>query len=274
MSRKLPVFATVKASYANSWHYGPRILPYLVAIVVVLVAVVVGMALLGFSATVTGLVSSRTPSLLVAGIVVLFVVVWFAVVLPLQNSIQRLVYFGASGRVGLRFGPEEWMTVGALFKLMGAVALLLVVLLLPCGIIAGISYSVSGQVPPGLMLPMLVVVVLVYLWFSVRLYPILPAAAVGDRLTLRQSFALSKGNAWRIFLVFLLAVLPLVAIRELLVWLLGKGVVGSLVWLCVSLIILVVQSCSLALIYKHLKTAPTDALSAPSENGALPDPAI
>jgi hypothetical protein len=103
-----------------------------------------------------------------------------------------------------------WRMLGAL--LLGA--LILIALGIGCGVLIGLAaafgaklmahgYAIAAAVVLGL------VVVCAFFYVAFRLFFFLPAVVVAEeRIGLGRSWALGGGNFWRMFFVYLLAVIP------------------------------------------------------------------
>jgi|GEM_PF-6704774 len=187
---------------------------------------------------------------LIAGVALLAIAL---VMICVQTSFIRLAYFGANARMGLRFAAEERATVRAYFKLFLLQSIVIIALMLPCALLAWLAHVMTGgNMPPYLSVPLVLICGLLFLWVNGRVYPIWPAAAVGQSLTLREAYELSRGNGWRI----VLAVLPNLLLLGLLASLqkssLGAKPAVILLSVLLNIVILVTLSTALGSLYKHL----------------------
>ena len=121
--------------------------------------------------------------------------------LGLRQS-TTLIYFS--------LGAPVWRMLGAL--LLGT--LIMIALGIGCGVLIGLTaafgaklfvsgYAVAGAVVFGL------VIVCAFFYIAFRLFFFLPAVVVAEeRIGLGRSWELGGGNFWRMFFVYLLAVIP------------------------------------------------------------------
>lgn len=279
MAGKLPVFATVKASYGYLRRYGLRMLPYLIALVVIMGAIIAGAFVMGIGAAVLGVVTPNDPGhkqLFTAVTGLLSGSIMLLVFIPVQNSIQRLVAQGSEARVGLRYGSEEWRTLFVLLKLIGVIAAVLLLIAIPFGVITALTPGLSaGKNAHPVMVVYMLVAFICFIVLAIRFYPMMPAAAVGDRVSFREAMALTKGSFWRLIGVGICVVLPFVMLERIARHFLGEGVVGAFATFPISVLSLFLQSASYALVYQHLKSVRETTQMPPSlDDGVLPDPVI
>ena len=121
--------------------------------------------------------------------------------LGLKQS-TTLIYFS--------LGAPVWRMLGAL--LLGT--LIIIALAIGCGVLIGLTaafgaklfvhgYAVAGAVVLGL------IIVCAFFYVGFRLFFFLPAVVVAEeRIGLGRSWELGRGNFWRMFFVYLLAVIP------------------------------------------------------------------
>ncbi len=145
----------------------------------------------------------------------------------------RYVLLGREG--ALRFGVAQfngmfWRTAGYGLAVLLIVLVVLVGMSIGLGLLAGLI-SVLFSTTAG-MLVTIVIVVLVLVIYAVplalvaRLSLPFPAFALGQRLSLRQSWSLTKGSAWRMVGAFLTAGLPVSLIAYALYFGLLYGLLG------------------------------------------------
>lgn len=121
--------------------------------------------------------------------------------LGLKRS-TTLIYFS--------LGAPVWRMLAALF--LGA--MIMIALAIGCGVLIGLvaafgaklfahGYAVAGAVVLGL------VIVCAFVYIAFRLFFFLPAVVVAEeRIGLGRSWELGGGNFWRMFFIYLLAVIP------------------------------------------------------------------
>lgn len=84
--------------------------------------------------------------------------------------------------------------------------------------------SLFAVVPPFFLLLMIPVYALMC-----RLWLMIPGASVGEKFFISRAFALSKGHTWKMFLSYLMIILPAMAICLFIVFgLFGAGTVGGI----------------------------------------------
>jgi len=257
MAGKLPVFATVKTSYGCLRRYGLRMLPYLIALVVVKGASLVGkMLIIAGMAIMMKLSPGDVEAMRVLSTVVgiLAFLAIMSVLTPIQTSMQRLVVSGETARVGLGYGDEEWLTVRAYFKVFGFIA----AATLPVGgviflVVFIYKWMISSVIPEYVIFSVFILLFFFFLYWVIKLYPVLPAAALGERVTLRESRQLVKGQFWRLLGVGICITLPFSILVKIVTKLCGDGLVGELVASPVWAVATVLQAASYALVYQHLK---------------------
>jgi hypothetical protein len=139
----------------------------------------------------------------------------------------------------LRFGPAEfngmfWRTTG---YGLAVVAIGLVLLFLAAvagaitgGVIAAALGMVIGQAAMVVMLPVMLVVYALPLAVMVRLSLPFPAIALGQRLSLRESWSRTKGATWRIVGAMAAIGLPAALAGYALQWGLFYGLFGLNMW--------------------------------------------
>lgn len=219
MSEKLPVFATVGEAFRCTRKYSLRMLPYMVAVGVIWIAIGISVFLI----VTTSIVFQKgmpTPSDAFTPFMpfipffgFLVEVGLFAVLLPVITSFQRLVLQGSDARVGFAYRREEWLTVGAVLRLILAYILGMIGMTVVIALIGALAAAIKA-----LWLIALVGVPLFFICFItyLRLILMLPAAAVGDRLSLKAAYRLTRGNIWPYFATLMLVML-VTAIPQMIV---------------------------------------------------------
>lgn len=124
--------------------------------------------------------------------------------LPLVTGAHRIVLLKGRGRTGWGLHREEWWYLLATLKISGLVALAVIVFsLLP--LLAAAAGRAFGAAPPSMPVAGIFVVAALFLFLisvlSCRYLLILPAAAIGTKLSLRGSKDLMRHNVWRLFLI-------------------------------------------------------------------------
>jgi len=279
MAGKLPVFATVKASYGYLGRYGLRMLPYLIALVVVKGTSLVGKMLIIAGMAIMMKLSPgdvQAMQVLSAVVGILAVLAIMSVLIPIQNSMQRLVVGGEAARISLGYGGEEWLTVRAYFKVFGFI----VAVMLPVGaaifsVVFIYKLMISTVVADYIVFSAFVFAFFFFVYWAIKLYPVIPAAALGERVTLRESRQLVKGQFWRFLGVGICIALPFSILVKIVTKLCGGGLVGELVASPVWAVATVLQAASYALVYQHLKTwrAASEGLSPLGEESPILSPA-
>lgn len=237
MPNKLPVFATVGEAFRCAGRYWRPLLPNMLAIA--------ALSFIGLPAMILPVVTHSFGLALVMG-TALFVALFLAFLL-LQTSAQRLACFGPTARVGFRFKIEERLFFLATLKLVLCLTLFLLIIGLPLLLFFNwLELRMEKSTAIILMLPFLVAGSAVLVWGTMRLVPILPAAAIGKRISLRQAFRVSRGNSLRIFVVFQLSSLPFVigqsVIEPVIRSLFQRYPVASLAILAVALLLASAQT--------------------------------
>jgi hypothetical protein len=130
------------------------------------------------------------------------------VAIPAATAWHRLIIIGVnhrSSRIEYSLSSEEGRYLGRSILL-----LLFVVLVVIVFVFFGVFLSDVSSELPGWASSQLAVVVFLMLWLLlvVHFLLVLPAAAVGDRVTFGESLRATRGNGWRLYLIYLLASLP------------------------------------------------------------------
>ena len=90
------------------------------------------------------------------------------------------------------------------FVFIWAIFKLWLVTIVPLFFSLFLAFMLFSKVP-GLLLVVGIISYLAFIFFSTRLLLILPAAATEQDISLKRIYMLSKGNFWKIFLIFILS---------------------------------------------------------------------
>lgn len=195
MTEKLPVFATLAEAIRCVRRYGGRVWPYVVGLSIIFLAIAVGCFLLGLGGALIGRMEGVSPHPWVGLIVFAAMTVFFLSMLPISNSLQRLVVQGPEARVGFAYGREEWLMLRTVLKVCLIAMGIMLAVMIPIVILLFTLTSAQPQFAAFAMLPLAVVM----MFLMVRWAPVFPAAANGRKMTLREGFRLTRGNGWRVF---------------------------------------------------------------------------
>lgn len=207
MAATLPVFATVGTAYRLVWRHAGRLAGIswpLMAVYVIQQMIVLYM---------------RRVDLVAGEQTVLAVFALFAFVLGISvtTSSYRLFVQGEGARVSLGFRREELLYLWALLRLF----LLYFAIILALGIVVTVvalafhstGHDVSFRALEGSLKVALVAVafvaILAIIYYLTQFVLILPAAALGQRMTLHEAARRAQGRAWRLWLAIILSVLPI-----------------------------------------------------------------
>jgi len=171
---------------------------------------------------------------------------------------HRFILIGdaPSGSFHLNFGRRE-----ARFLM---VSIFLFLLLLP-GMLLAIAGTALAQEQTqstiGSLLGFIgMLLILVSLYFFVRLSLLLPAAAVDDPIDARLVLERTRGNFWRLVAVFALVVLPIAVCVILLGSLMGSvpalAIVGAAAFAVISVFFAIVNVAVLSVVYRELVGPP------------------
>ena len=203
--RKLPVVATVSEVFGGSFLHFFNLLSIAWFPLALLLAMNIGVILLLPTATDPSNAGAFAGSIFAFQIASIFLYAMVAVVW------HRRVLLGEnpSGPIYFKIGKREIFFI--LYLLLITLFAVLIV-----GVAAGLAVAVLGglnleNATPGAIMSAGVVAVVGYVLFLyvyLRSALVLPAVAVGQKEPLRTSWAITKGNVWRLiggFLVILLA---------------------------------------------------------------------
>jgi|GEM_PF-2649443 len=268
MTEKLPVLSTIGEAWKSVKQHGRRMLPY-VGLLILLGLCMQGISFAsGFWDVMIDPERMKDFHPNGFGMLSMLLVELVAIIalIPTITSFQRLVVQGNEARVGLAYKREEWLVVRSAFTLFFSYIGLLVALL----ILEFITIALASALKAGWLAAILNIAGLIFLFVVVfRLTLMLPAAAVGDRLSLKACLRLSKSNSLRLFAVALLPLLPLIVsqlglevmiidfnhpggpkLMTLPTWV---WVSGGLVFSVIYFITMALTSAAWALAYRHLK---------------------
>ncbi len=221
--RKIPVWKTIAGGYSFAFGQLGTIIG-LIWLPMVIVAVVGYFVMAQYYAAMPSAVEQGDPA--AAGRAALIVIVWSLVSLLLWSMMYAAVTRQALGlRKGpalfsFQFGRTELRVFGAIVALVAIFAMFVAVYFLIARVVAGANPAL------GAGLGLIAIVYLGALMFvMVRLsFFLIPATIAEGRIGLARSWELSSGNFWRIVLIGLATLGPMLlvtAIAEILI--LGPG---------------------------------------------------
>ena len=231
--RRLPVWRIFKASYLALFRnlglaFRLAIVPYILGFLPIVVLAIF-----------TGGMMLDDPAILdsagVGGIALFYAatLVSSVAIIPMITAWHRLVILGhdhSNARLRYSIARSEWRYLLKLVMYFTIVLLLSIALIF--GVFAaGAALSVllatnsfgSTIASTGLIVGS-VLLYGYYIGLILRLCMVFPAAAVGTKLSFRDSWRLSKGNTWRLFFTFMIVLLP-TAVISILISLVVLGVV-------------------------------------------------
>jgi hypothetical protein len=168
---------------------------------------------------------------------------YFVFSLPFLTSAHRSVLQGERGRTGLRLDHEEWLFFLSMLRLIGVALLIAVILAVIVGVITALVLS-GHPGTGGILMLLSAITIVMYAAMGLivcRYMLILPAAAIGEWLTLGAAGRLLKGNLWRLF--FALAIIWVGA--RIVRWM--SLLLGGDLWILQAIILGVVYAISTAL---------------------------
>jgi hypothetical protein len=168
---------------------------------------------------------------------------YFLFSLPFLTSAHRSVLQGERGRTGLGFDHEEWLFFLSMLRLIGVALLSGVILSFAVGFIGVIALRGNpGNAGALVVLGAITIVMYAAVGLLVCRYMlVLPAAAIGEWLTLGAARRLLKGNLWRLF--FALAIIWVGA--RIIRW--TSMLLGGDLWIVQAILLGVVYAISTAL---------------------------
>ncbi|MEQ8267777.1 MAG: hypothetical protein RH982_11310 [Parvibaculum sp.] len=241
---KLDILATVREAYGGAWtHMGEMLrliwLPGLLYLATSVVSMYVDPA--------ENLLTSLLLNVVALFLWPIIAVIW-----------HRFILIGdaPSGRFHLHFGRRE-----ARFLM---VSIFLFLLLLPGLLLAMAGTTVAAEQPQsttGSLLGFIgMLLILVSVYFFVRLSLLLPAAAVDDPIDARLALERTRGNFWRMIVVFTLVVLPIALCVVLLASLMqampALALLGAAAFALVSIFFAIVNVAVLSVVYRELLGPP------------------
>jgi hypothetical protein len=235
MPEKLPVFATIGEAFELLEANGRRLL--LPGVLIALLGTVEQ----GMISTM-GLGSAHPETARFLYLVPVMLL-YFVFSLPFLTSAHRSVLQGERGRTGLGFDHEEWLFFLSMLRLIGVALLIGVILAVIIGVITAILIAGNtGQTAALSAVSGITIVMYAAMGLVVCRYMlILPAAAIGEWLTLGAAGRLLKGNLWRLF--FALAIIWVAASLVRLI----AALLGSDLWIVQAILLGVVYAISTAL---------------------------
>lgn len=273
MSEKLPVFATLGEAFRCLRGHWRRILPHVVALVIILLAVVVVAVMMGAGAFLLGKMNNAAmhPTMAFSVVMPVLMLGFGIAIFPVSNSLYRIVVQGEEARFGFGYGREEWMSLWAMLRLWAGMVGIFLLLAIPVGSVMVVIVRTIGENNLTRAIPKLLVIPFFLIMF--RLLLVLPAAANGVTLTLRQSFRATKGNSWRLITVVFLGSIPFSIVQKLLPLILGTGIVVVFLVAALSLLSWIFNAIVIGLVYKHFSSQPKEPQTE-LEPDAIPDPVI
>ena len=241
---KLDILGTVREAYGGAWtHMGEMLrliwLPGLLYLATAVVSMFVDPA------------ENLLTSLLL-NVVALFL--WPIIAVTWHRFV--LIGDAPSGSFHLHFGRRE-----ARFLM---VSFFLFLLLLPGLLLAMAGTAVAQEQPQstaGSLLGFIgMLLILVAVYFFVRLSLLLPAAAVDDPVDARLVLERTRGNFWRMVAVFALIVLPIALCVILLASLMqampALAILGAAAFAVISIFFAIVNVAVLSVVYRELVGPP------------------
>lgn len=215
MVPSLPIVRTTLDAYLLVWRHRRVLLTlgWPLAIVIVVPQIVMPF----FFAPQVRVVGHLPPGQLL--IMLVWTLVWIALAIPTATSAYRLFIRGSGQRLNLRFSHEEWLYIGASFRLAGRTLLLALPMLIVMGIAVTAFTTLLVFLTRTFGLPLWAVtafaaVAMVVIWLAIALVVtrytlVLPAAAIGHRMRLAESARIAGRNALRMMAAYFLTVVVL-----------------------------------------------------------------
>ena len=220
---KIPVGRTVEAAYRFAFKQFFAVLgiiwfPYLAVIAII---VTLAMAMLpGFihAAQQGTFPPAEAPG--VIGLAILLVLGLFVAGAMVRVGLMRRALGMQTGWIFVyfSFGAPVWRMLGAMILATLIILGIALASAAAVGIVWGISHALVGQAISGVLTGVAAVVaVLFYIYAAVRLMFFLPAVVVAEeQIGLGRSWALGRGNFWRIVVVILAAFIPVMILFGIL----------------------------------------------------------
>ncbi len=217
--RKIPVWKTITDGYSFTFgHLGTII--GLIWLPMVIVAVVGYFVMSQYYATLPSAMEAGDPATM--GRSGLIVLLWSVVSLLLSSMMYAAVTRQALGLrhgpalINFQFGMSELRVFGAIVALVAILMVFVLCYLLAIGSAVGFARaaSASAQNMVGLVIGIFAIVFLAALFYAMlRLsFLLIPATVAEEKIGLAQSWQMTGGNFWRIFLIGLATLGPLLVL--------------------------------------------------------------
>ncbi|QBY02101.1 hypothetical protein E2K80_16290 [Rhodophyticola sp. CCM32] len=133
-------------------------------------------------------------------------------------------------------------------------ALVVSLVVIAAGVVLGFGIGIIGSLLPirGLLVFMGIGMITALMWISTRVGLILPAAAVGAKLRIRESWAATRPVSGQILLPIIVVAIVGAIVSQLIVLLLGVGFVPALIGTLVSWLQLLVNLALMTTLYGNL----------------------
>jgi len=227
---KIPVGQTVEVAYRFAFRHFFAVLAILWFPYFVVIAIIVALGAAMVPGIIRELQADAFPASAVPGLIGLGILAWLGLIVAgamVRVGLMRKALGMQEGRVFLyfSFAAPVWRMLGALFL---AVLVLIGIGLASAaavGIVWGIGRAVFGQGTAGAITGVAgVIAVLWYIYASVRLVFFLPAVVVAEeQIGIGRSWSLGGGNFWRIFVVALAVIIPVVLLFGILGLIVGTS---------------------------------------------------
>ncbi len=138
--------------------------------------------------------------------------------IAIYTALLRWMIFGQSSKkwFGLRFGEQELHVLVVMIAIAIITFLAILISLLPFGILVGITVALKEGGNAGLPLILSIIYGVIWLcgiiWFVVRLSPAPALTVQRGKIQVFETFAISKGHFWGLFLAYLLQFFVVLAI--------------------------------------------------------------
>jgi len=221
--------------------------PFLLATLVVIVLGALGFGALALDPSAAsleggaGLALGGLLSSLVLLVVILFAVSWIAVAWH-----RYILKEEAPGLLPPLRADLVWPYLGRSIL----IALILIVVAIPLGLVFGLVVGASGSVAAASLVGLLMALVLG--WVGTRLSLVLPARAVERSMTFGESWAITAPASGAIFLVVLILALISIVLSSLLTLILGDNIFSGLLSLALQWFTTMLGLSVLTTLYGHL----------------------
>lgn len=207
--RKLPVWRTVKAAYLVIFH-NPKLAIKLAAVPLAFsILPLLIQTYLWSGMTAEEVALSMQSDFNIVALIQVVSVLGFLAMIPMITAWHRLVILGHAhpdARISYGIKKTEWSYLGKLI-LFGLLCALFMVPAIVVPVIIGAALPSAGGFHIAVIAIMIIAMLFIYA-FIFRASLVFPAAAIGESLSFRESWRLSKGNTWRIIFTTILAALP------------------------------------------------------------------